>query len=551
MNSTGRFRKYVAATFLFALVISVLLQPWRDVVGQDDASYAFFSDLIRGGIWKSPDLLLAAAWPQALIGAGFKNLFPFFPALSSYMFATFLIYLLNFSFFSWAAASQFDSRRDGSLWVVALFLFPVTLQYGMAFLTETYVVCFLLLYFVFLKRWLTTHSLVFALTTILVTALIVLQRQTYLIFPSASLFLILTSTDNRSRLKSVLPLFIGLLLALLVYLLVPKTFLQSAFIHAMFEKWGSYPNFAIFGAAFVFRIFQLLLAMGLFLTPLVFVRSWKISVALGLFGIQILVTIGLYALPGDLITAGVLFTDYLPRWVGAVFLSGGVWGVGIASSFICRLTRTQAAIISTHLLIFLSFTAFLDAGDLKYVLPAAMGLCFVGMQFIKFDVLLSLGTKQYFALIGYISIVGFVSVLTNRYYLDTLVARFQVARELEGSGVPAKLISAGYGRDSYLMGELCVQMAKEKIEAMEPELRAEQVAKHLVSTTPRQYEDETIFQYLVKPYIVMGKRMGLAKNRLVGQSDVPVKVVPYTVFGIPNALAVFENKNPRAAWCFR
>ncbi len=499
-------------------------------------------------------MLLAAAWPQAILGALARSVFFWLPGLSAYMVLAFLAYLFNFyCVFGEVLARLQDLklRATAFIWVICLFIFPVTLQYGLAFLTETFVVSFLFIYLFSLRSWLERATLTSALGVVAMTLVVVLQRQTYFIFPiGICAVLVFQTVFGKRAWQTLLPSLIGIILALLAYGLVPKTFYQTAFIHAVADHWTSGPGLKQ-SLLFLSRVGQLILAIGLFLTPLGLVGVWNRRKFWGIFSTQVVFTFVIFQLPGAPLTAGVLFTGYLPRLIGSMFISSGLWGLSGARDALRGVPRLALVIGCFAALSFLLFTTFMEASDVKYVLPAAQALFLMVLLLGPiFDELAALRRRK-ILVVSYFAVLASVSLITNRYYLDTLEARFGVAQTLAQSGIDQRSISAGYGRDSYLMGEECLKRGEQKLLMLPESERAGVQRLRLIDPSPRQYEDDAIFRFVVKPFVVMGKHVDLTKNRSIGQSNEPRETVAYRVLGIPNALAVFENDSPRLAWCFR
>lgn len=498
--------------------------PWRPIAGQDDASYAIFSDRIAQGIWDAPNLL-ALAFPQCVLGAAFAKLLPWVSSLSVYMLVAFLSYAFNLFLFQSFVRNW---------WVtISLFIFPVTLQYGLGYLSETFVVTLLLLYLLSVKRWIVERRMDGAIGIIVFSMLIMAQRQTLMVVPLAVIFYLCTIRTIRS---AAVPL-VGLAASCIVYLLLPKTYIQSHFFPSLFAYWSRDPDFAI---NVLSRFIQFSYAGGLFVLPVAICYRWSkptLSLAFGLFAAGV----ALFTLtPIDPLSAGVLFTNYFPRVIGAAFL-----GIG-AFSFVPVLVQLrQIPLVASLSLLFpwvilCLFIAFTNSGDIKYVLPAVLALA----VFLKYNF-----EKRKF--IAYLGVVGIISLFANRYYLDTVEARWTVAAKIERESIDRRLISAGYGRDYYVLGESCLEKIINQIKLAPNEESARVAKQHLFDTIPRYYEDGAVFRYVVKPGKIMGKSVPLKRNVLTGQNSLPAWSYEYRVFGISNSLSIFENSQPVLPWCDR
>ena len=145
------------------------------------------------------------------------------------------------------------------------------------------------------------------------------------------------------------------------------------------------------------------------------------------------------------------------------------------------------------------------------------------------------------------------SLLTNLYNLNTNQTRWETASALEAQGISSQEISAGYGRDSYTLGLDCANRAIEKLrdESKTGQIDFARFFETIYVYNTRIYELGWQPRELIKPAMFFGRKLALNQHTSELQQQAPRRLIPYSVLGIPQALAVYESDKPVASWCFQ
>jgi hypothetical protein len=291
---------------------------------------------------------------------------------------------------------------------------------------------------------------------------------------------------------------------------------------------------------------KMVCGMGLFVLPLLDLSALKPK-HVGVIALVQMMVLGVFYQSGTTpIGAGVLFMDSMPRTVDLGFVSFGVWGLWVVVQAWSRREESGIALEGTLLaaLVLLAFNSFRMVNDIRYMMIVSVPLLF-GIK--------SSGSK----VLGYkswvVATLFAAAVVTNLYNLNTNEMRWKTAAELEASGVPPREISAGFGRDLFMFGFDCSSNVVEKLKRESKDGNID--FRHSPDITSwynaRIYEAGWQPRELIKPAIFFGKHLSLNQHTSELQQQAPKKIVPYTVLGIPQALAVYESDTPQLAWCFR
>ena len=530
--------KYWILILVFATTL--ILQPWRNSVSQDDAAYSFSAISVAHGDGHFHAGMVAMSWPQILSGAGvLKVTQPFLENLRALNFLTWVLFL--------AMAGIFAFCLRGRPWLLLAFLAaPTWIQYAASYLTEIYS-AFLLVGLI----WTLQRDEKFNRTggrpgfggralACGAAFLLAVQVQHMAAFP---FFWGLGLGIQRRQWKLGVGLMASAVAGAGLFLLVGKLPFQDAYAYWLVQEWiekGSRTP-VVFGTLLV----EHFLALGLFLIPTL--KFEDVRKRSGVIGVVIQVcVIGLFKITETPpLAAGVLFLDYLPAWVGWVFLSMGTWGLFGLWELIRR-HRHQEWPTFAALGMILIFTVFRLAADIRYIMTCAVPILIL---LVKNEP----RGRRLGDLPAYGLAVLFASVFFNLYNLNTSAARWDLARSLEAKGIDPTQISAGFGRDAFVMEDSCIRAAIAKLETTEapPVIKTEAFRNRIIHQWGRSYSDGWVPRFVIKPSRAFGRDLNLKKNRVVGQEQEPIDRINYSVLGLSNQLAVFENANPQPAWCFR
>ncbi len=489
--------------FFILLLIAVLVQPWRHSVSQDDATYAFQAlSFSRADFVLHPDTM-AFVLPQSLLGAVVSQFG------SPLVACTLLTWLL---FGVMVVLTKRFAQLSLTL-VFSLFAVPFWIQYGASFLYEIYVAVFLLL---LTAQWRKDGRFLFPLAFLLTV-----QMQLFVIVP---LFFGVTSFFQK-RYRAGFALLLGALVGIGVYGLWPHSLMQVASASYLFHQERSWKEMFFCG-------FQLLLGFGIFLIPL---TQWSVR----RFGGSLVVLCGCWyaiwnsSLP--VLSAGVFFSDYLPRSLAALLIAGGVLGwCGVSDLLPKKWSLMHAPFVAVGCVLLAAY-AFRGVNDVRYTMllvPLVIGVMRPGVR---------LGSH-----LGFLIPSMALSIFLNRYQLDTVQARWDLSAQLEQSGADIKSISAGYGHDHFFLESDCIVAASKKVGS----LQSPEFATRIWRRIPRVYEDGWVPKYVIKPYQLFGVNISLAVHQSAGQNQAPFRIYHYRSLGLPHALAVFKNEYPQLAWCF-
>jgi hypothetical protein len=524
---------------LFYVLSTVLLMPWRNSSSQDDEAYAFSAISMAFGTGEPHEASVATVFPQIALGAALLKLVPFLPAISVLNFLTWvcfglLIYISN------------RIMKLDSIFALSFFSFPIWFQCGSMFVYEVYG-CLLLVSLLALatnplkSRWSQN------LCVLVISYLSGVQIQSFAAFPffwGAAWIL----GKDRDRRISGASMVVGSLAALFSFMGVEKTAFQQGYLFWMLQYWSEQSPFNILKIAGL-QTLQMLLGAGLFLVPLLQVRrvvSWAGGLALA-FQVGFVLLLSLNG--STALSTGVLFTSYMPPLIGIGLISFGIWGwLGFWDSYRGS-PKNGFPLWSTALALgaLLGFGIFRWATDIRFFVVWSIVLLFYCSCSSK-----NAGFRLGYSRI-YLALVLAVSLLANRYSLDTTSARWEAAREYENLGIPRSQISAGLGYNAFHREHNCIKLAKAKLakKYTGPIWKEPEFFQRIINTYARSNEDEWLPRYVIKPSQMLGKRFDLKLNRSPGQDTEPVRRIPYTTFFLPNELSVFENQEIREAWCFR
>ncbi|MGE3974926.1 MAG: hypothetical protein AB7F59_10405 [Bdellovibrionales bacterium] len=520
---------------LFALLLFLLctaiLQPWRTSFSQDDAVYARFVMDLAQGKWASHPLNWAGTWTQSLLGASLVGLLPQVSPLA-------LLTFLTWSLFWILIVSVWRRTRFSIFLIASYFLFPVWVQYGASFLTDVYTACLIALLWVLTEQVLSSSRQNFFKYFVMILGIVLtgIQYQSFLALPFGWGLALLVAGKKRVGLTLV----VGSLIGLAVYRFFPPSILQSEGIAWLIHHFTQDLSFQIMKASFTFL--QLLLSIGLFLLPFVPWTSQTLKAARVLLPLHLFLLVLLLKVSPEILAVGVLFTGYLPPVVGAAIVSAGVWGLYPVWQLMRAYSFSQFALLYGTLFgvfVLSAFNAFRGVQDVRYSIVLSLPFVFCFARAARPSSLL--GEKWF-----YLCPVLFVSLLTNLYNLETTSARWKLAESLEQEGISPYNISAGYGRDIFVFEPACIEKALQKAGADRGLL-----LERIMAQFPRVYEDGAKPQFLIKPKKVFGKEITLQKNLREGQDLPPVRVHSYSVFGLPNEVAVIDTGTNVPPWCLQ
>jgi hypothetical protein len=514
-------------------LLTLLLRPWRNIVCQDDGAYAYSVLQIVHGTYRPHPMSLSSQWVQFGLVATLLKILPFFTSLAFLNFVTWLVFLL-------VVALAFRGTKWNWRVVSSFFLMPHWPQYGASFLYEVYNAALLIGLILVLESKPSKFGPKLRLGFLFVlSALLPLQQQSLAVFPffwGSVSFL-----KRRDKVESLV-LMVGPLFGLAIYALIPKGAMQAGFFIAQVSSWKSV-NFVPFAVGYMLK---LTCGMGLFVLPLLDLSALKRKHLAGLAGLQLLILAFFWTAGTAPIGAGVLFMDYMPRMVDLGFVSFGVWGLWVVAQAWKRRQESEVPLEGTLLaaLVLLAFNIFRTVNDIRYMLILSIPMLFT----LKSSGNKALGSKRWVV----VSLFA-VAVVTNLYNLNTNEKRWETAAELEASGISPREISAGFGRDIFTLGFDC---ASNVVEKLKKESKGGSIDFHRSSDisswfNARPYELGWQPRELIKPAVFFGMQLSLRQHTSELQQQAPKRLIPYTVLGIPQALAVYESDQPRTAWCFQ
>ena len=516
-------------------LLTLLLQPWRNIVCQDDGGYAVSALQLAHGTWRPHPLSLSSQWVQFSLATVALKLFSFLPSLAVLNFMTWVAFL---------GVVLLACRGTSWNWrvIASFFLVPLWAQYGASFLYEVYdalLVAGLILLLESTSTKIGSKLKTFSIFSI--ACLLPLQQQTLAAFPfgwgMASLLQGRRKPENFA-------LLVGTFFGLLIYSLIPRGSMQANFFLALLTVWKSV-NIPLFAVTYPVK---LVCGMGLFLLPLLDLGMLKRRHLIITLVAQTAV-FGLLLLSGTApIAAGVLFMDYMPRSIDLAFVSFGVWGLWVVVQYWKqdRQKESNLPLSGTLLaaLAILAFNTFRMVNDVRYMMIIAIPMLF-GLKAHSSKIL---GGKTWIVASLFVA-----TVITNLYNLNTNQARWETAASLEAAGVPTQEISAGYGRDSFTLGFDCGTRVLEKLakESGTGAIPFNRFYETIYAYNTRIYELGWQPRDVIKPAIFFGRRLSLIQHTSELQQQAPKQMIPYTVLGIPQALALFESDKPQVGWCFQ
>lgn len=508
--------------FIIAFILlTCLVEPWRHSVSQDDATYAAQAISFSKGVFRLSSDAMAFTLPQTFFGAVALKVIPFFSPLSILNSISWCV------FFAFLAIMIFGLGIHPILGL-SIFTFPFWIQYGASFLYDSYVALFLVILISgFYKS--STDRVLGALILCLSSFLISIQLQSWMVLP----FCLSIACGVLRRPKSAVGLFLGGATGFAVYVLWPHSLMQQSSAYYLLRSGRSV-------ADSVTCTFQLMIGLGLFWIPLMH-RHWNIRKIWKTIAIQSVVFAVLWMSSSPILAAGVFFSDYLPRALAILLVSLGIWGwSGTSDLWPKKITWQEIPFLITAAVILIAY-GLRGVNDIRYT------MLLVPMSLWIFHEKLShkprIGNN-----FGFLGLMATLSIFLNRYNLDTVQARWDLARELESSGVMPSLISAGYGRDHFRLEEKCVLAAYEKLG--NPSVESYHFFEHIYRHIPRVYKAGWVPRFVIKPYRIFNKTLLLKSNLTPGQTQLPVRIYPYTSLGVSHALAVYENTSFQSAWCF-
>ncbi|MGK5082442.1 hypothetical protein WDW37_03975 [Bdellovibrionota bacterium FG-1] len=509
------------AVFIFWIILTVLIQPWRNSLSQDDAVYAVQAlSFAQGSFHFHPDPM-AAALPQSVLGGLAIRAFPFFKPL---VVLNSLTWLLNLAVMCVLQAATGAS----ALLICGLFSIPFWTQYSASFLYDLYAVLLLSLLLWTLQK----QARLATIAVACLSFLLFLQLQSLLVVS----LLLSAAYFYSKKYRQGLALLLGVIIGVEVFSSIPHGLYQQAAPYFLFHPSRSWKVMA-------YCFLQLLVGLGFFLLPATQGFSqWPVRLGILVGALQLAFIGFLLFVQAPVLAAGVFFSDYLPKILALSITSLGVLGwAGAVSLRPTRWSPQQIALAAAALIIVV-LNAYRGANDIRYMMLLVPLILIIFREKLS-QRPLATSNRIIFAL------SFFLSIVLNRYSLDTTEARWHLAALLESQGTPQKQISAGYGRDLFMFEEECTMAAYQKIGR--PPLDSPVFFERVFSKIPRVYADEWIPQFVIKPYIAFGKTLALKVNRAQGQEGTASVVYPYSSLGVKHALAAFENKDFRNAWCFR
>ncbi len=541
---SSRSRRLERSWFLLAVfaALTLLIQPWGNLVCQDDAGYALSALKFSAGHLGPHPLSLGMLLPQLLAGALSLKIFYFLPPLVVLNLLTWVGYLCL------VAVAYFFTEWDSRV-IATFFLMPLWAQYGASFLYEIYDALLLAALVILLTQESAlkedpkqASKLGRLFGIFILSGLLPVQQQTLVIFPALWGGLGILRREWRSRENYAL--LGGAFAGLIFYFLWPKGAMQAGFLRGLARSWQTMGFGGVY-FAFAYTL-QLWVGYGLFLIPLLDLRELKPRTVLLLLALQATLWFVMVRSPAPGLAAGVLFIDYLPRTATLALNSFGVWGLWVLfktwdpKSKLLWGTLTAVAILA-------AFDTFRLVPDVRYLMIAAIPILFLSRRQLKASRGI-LGASAVWLALSFA-----VCAFTCAYNLRTNEARWQGAAGLEAQGVPPRQISAGYGRDSYRLAFDCVTSALAKLEQEvgHDYLKSPRFFETVYAYNTRIYELGWVPRYLIKPATLFGVDLTLRKNTSSLQSSRPVRWIDYKVLGIPHRLAVYESAEPQASWCFK
>lgn len=522
------------------LLMTLLLCPWRNSASQDEAAYAYSAINFADGSTLRHAGTVALNLFQFAAGTAALKIFPSLEQLS----------VLNFlSWFMFLGSVWFLHAWSRAPWQVVLgyFAFPVIVQFGSCYHGEIYSAFLLVLLIGFLATA-KTSSLLNLFLGFFLSFLVGSQLQNMAAFPffwGAFLFW----KGEKSQRTLGISLMAGAVASLALFVYSPKTPFQSGYFYWLAQTWKG--KGALLPVLFLISMAQMFSGIGLFLFPMFKyknrpLKSWLI---VGMLQILIFALIKYSGIP--VMTAGLMFFEYLPPTITIAILTTGLWGwFGIWPLLKeCPERQSNIPVLGT-LFAFLAvwvFSTFRYAIDIRYTMTWAIPILFHCRKELgqTKDIL---GKRLAFMLP---LLVG--TIFLNLYLLNTTAARWAKAAELEQQGILKNEIAAGYGWNTFFIGSDCMYKVVEKLTREHGEgVWKEQVFfDKFINRYGWAYEDEWIPRFVIKPSKIFGYPLYLRRGRLPGQDSDPIEFVDYSVLGIPNQLAVYENKIGHKAWCFQ
>lgn len=524
--------------FLVLLLVTAVLRPWRNAAPQDDAAYSSSAVAMLNGEPRHAGTIAMNA-TQFALGMATLQFTPAESRVGALNALTWTVFVIFVCIFAGMTSLHW-------LLLISFFGFPLFFQYGSIYHGETYAAALLVLLIgcvsgqFFSRQRPLRIALGFVLSLLLGT-----QLQNMAAFPLFwGAFLFMRKDADKLFAAS---LIVGALGSVVAFGLVPHTPYQSSYAYWLKQYWvelgGAAPLHAVLYAV------QLVVGLGLFLIPFLqwskrSMRDWLVGGAL-----HVCVYVVLFLAPIAALSAGIFFTDYFPRFFAVFFISIGAWGWWGIWPLVRKLEidRENLPVYGTVAALgaMLVFSVFRFCLDLRYIMSWCIPIAF----HLRGPLELSrpIGEKLWYA----VPVLA-VSLFLNSYLMNTTEARWRTADELAATGTPRNQISGGYGWNTYYTASDCIYAAIKKIET---QLGTSDIYKRreffdrVVNQYGRSHEDGWVPKYIIKPQKLFGYSLNLQKYRMPGQDAPPMKTVNYSVFGLPCALAVFENPNPVPAWC--
>lgn len=526
--------------WVFFAIVTLIVAPWRNSNPQDDAAWTYSIISLNSGGGRQGGGIAINLF-QLILGLISVKALPFLPPIALLNFMTWIFFLGTVLLF-------FSFTQIHWLVVAALFSFPIWIQYGAIYHGEIYSAFLLVLTMGFLANpTVVRRPIVRYVVALLLSFFLSTQLQNMAVFPFFwGAFLILRK--NRSDRGLGASLLVGSLLSVMMFALMPKTPFQQSYSYWLNQNWLKQNN-PLFG--FLGYAVEMVIATGLFVLPFMQIKARPLKDWLIAPVMQISAYLFLYFVPIVTMTGGILSLEYFPRSIAIGVLSLGVWGWwGIARQF-KKIFEDEAAMPAWGTLAAFAvttlFSTYRFAIDLRYMMTWTLPIIFHLRRPLREIKLL--GQNPF-----YIWAVLIVSLVFNVYYLNTTDMRWRTAGEYEAQGIPQNQIGAGYGWNLFTIATDCMERALEKVERQtneKPFWKSQLYYDRFLSLYGRTYEDEWIPKIVIKPSKFLGRKLDLNKYRLPGQDSEPIRFIDYTTLGIPSQLAVFENKNPKPAWCFQ
>jgi hypothetical protein len=525
------------------LLVTVLLCPWRDFATQDDGAYAYSAISFSNGSTLRHAGTIALNFFQFATGTAALKILPGLPPLSVLNFLSWVFFVCGaYLFLAW-------TRIPWTI-VFSYFAFPVWVQFGSCYHGEVYSGFLLILLLGFLLNADKFPNAAGGFLGFVLSFLVGTQLQNMAAFPLLWGAFLLLEKDNKKRLLG-LSLIAGSCASVLLFAFMPKTPFQSAYAYWLTQMWLMKGSLLPFH--YLVHMLQMFAAIGLYLFPLFCYkdrpkRSWIMAALLHLAVFTIIDLSGIAVMAG-----GVLFLEYLPRRLTIALLSAGVWGWWgawpvISKAFYDKTSRDRVPVYGTMaaFVVVWIFSTFRFALDIRYMMTWSIPILYHCRAELRERKHL-LGKQPVFVLAALV-----ITVFMNLYLMNTTAARWSTAADLEAQGATKKEIAAGYGYNIFMIGSECMYNTVDKLVKDHGEnVWKEQIFyDRFISRYGWVYEDGWVPRFVIKPSKIFGYPIYLKRGRLPGQDSDPVKFIDYSVLGIPNQLAVYQNSNPKIAWCF-